>query len=149
ARTTFEMQGATLRPIPVDSSGLTIDFLKIPESAQLKLIYATPSHQFPTGVVMSLPRRVELLRWAELTGTYIVEDDYDSEYRYSGRPVPALAALEHNTTVIYIGTFSKVLFPALRLGYLVVPPAVVEVFKRAKWLTDRHSPLLEQQVLAD
>jgi GntR family transcriptional regulator/MocR family aminotransferase len=99
--------------------------------------------------VLSVPRRLELISWARRVGAYIVEDDYDSEYRYKGRPIPALAGLDHAGTVIYIGTLSKVLFPALRLGYLVVPLDLAEVFTRAKWLADRHSPLLEQQVLCD
>jgi GntR family transcriptional regulator/MocR family aminotransferase len=98
---------------------------------------------------MSLPRRLELLHWADRYGTYIIEDDYDSDYRFKGRPIPALAGLSHRDTVIYIGTFSKVLMPALRIGYLVVPARLIEVFSRAKWLADRHSPLLEQQALAD
>jgi GntR family transcriptional regulator / MocR family aminotransferase len=144
----LEVQGAQIVGIPVDSAG--IDATKLKEHGNsLKLVYVTPSHQSPTGVVMSLPRRLELLSWAERTGTYIIEDDYDSEYRYKGRPIPALAGLEHHETVIYIGTFSKVLFPALRLGYLVLPQPLVSVFERAKWIADRHSPLLEQQVLAD
>ena len=119
------------------------------QTGHVKLVYVTPSHQFPTGVVLSLPRRLELLSWADKYGTFVVEDDYDSEYRYKGRPIPALAGLDGSGSVIYIGTFSKVLMPALRLGYLVVPPNLVQVFSRAKWLADRHSPLLEQQALAD
>lgn len=148
ARKAFEVQGAQLSPIPVDSSGMLVSRLQ-EIGSHLKLVYVTPSHQFPTGVVLSLPRRLELLAWAERTGTYVVEDDYDSEYRYAGRPVPALAGLEHHETVLYIGTFSKVLYPALRLGYLVVPRPLIEVFSRAKWLADRHSPLIQQQVLTD
>jgi GntR family transcriptional regulator/MocR family aminotransferase len=147
ARKAFEVQGAQLIPLRVDKEGLVVSNLH--SMANLKLVYVTPSHQFPTGVVLSLARRLELLNWAEKTGTFVIEDDYDSEYRYKGRPIPALAGLEHHDTVIYIGTFSKVLFPSLRLGYLVVPPALVDVFTRAKWLSDRHTPLLEQQVLTD
>lgn len=147
ARKAFEVQGAQLIPLPVDNSGLTVD--KLNSIPNLKLVYVTPSHQFPTGVVLSLARRLELLNWAERTSTFIIEDDYDSEYRYKGRPIPALAGLEHQESVLYIGTFSKVLFPALRLGYLVVPTPFIEVFSRAKWLADRHSPLIEQQVLTD
>lgn len=149
ARKALEVQGAQLFPIPVDASGLIVDHLKAPNVPPLKLVYVTPSHQFPTGVVLALPRRLELLSWAQRTGTFIVEDDYDSEYRYKGRPIPALAGLDRGDSVLYIGTFSKVLFPALRLGYIVVPPSLADVFARAKWLADRHSPLLEQQVLAD
>ncbi len=147
AKKVFEVQGANLVPLGVDASGLVVS--QVPANANLKLVYVTPSHQFPTGVVLSLPRRLELLAWAKKHSAYVIEDDYDSEYRYVGRPVPALAGLDTDQTVIYIGTFSKVLFPALRLGYLVVPENLIDVFARAKWLVDRHSPLLEQQVLTD
>jgi GntR family transcriptional regulator/MocR family aminotransferase len=145
-------QGADLAPIPVDQQGLKVDELKKrarEDSRRLKLVYVTPSHQFPTGVVLSLPRRLDLLSWADRYGTYIIEDDYDSEYRYKGRPIPALAGLSSTDSVIYIGTFSKVLLPAIRLGYLVVPEKLVPVFSRAKWLADRHSPLLHQQALTE
>lgn len=149
ARKVFEAHGAEIVPLAVDEQGLITERLKESEHRQLKLVYVTPSHQFPTGVVLSLPRRLELLACAERYGCYIVEDDYDSEYRYKGRPIPALAGLAHQQCVIYIGTFSKVLFPALRLGYLVAPTHLVQLFARAKWLSDMHAPLLEQQVLAD
>ena len=147
ARKAFEVQGAQVIALPVDKEGLVVSNLQA--MPNLKLVYVTPSHQFPTGVVLSLARRLELLNWAAKTGTFVVEDDYDSEYRYKGRPVPALAGLEHHETVLYIGTFSKVLIPSLRIGYLVVPTSLIDVFSRAKWLTDRHTPLLQQQVLAD
>ncbi|HWE63916.1 MAG TPA: PLP-dependent aminotransferase family protein, partial [Chloroflexota bacterium] len=114
-----------------------------------RLIYVTPSHQFPTGALMSLPRRLALLRWAQARGTLVLEDDYDSEFRYTGRPVEALQGLDTSGSVIYIGTFSKVLFPALRMGYLVLPPDLVEAITTAKWLSDRYTAMLEQQVLAD
>ncbi|HEY9623479.1 MAG TPA: PLP-dependent aminotransferase family protein [Crinalium sp.] len=154
ARRTFLAYGACLCPVPVDASGMVVsDLTAIPD---VKLVYVTPSHQFPTGAVLSLPRRLELLAWAQKTGAVILEDDYDSEYRYGGRsatqdnrPIPALQGLDTGSSVIYIGTFSKVLFPALRLGYLVVPPNLVDLVIRAKWLSDRQSPLLEQYVLTD
>jgi GntR family transcriptional regulator/MocR family aminotransferase len=153
AQKSFEAMGANVLPIRVDKQGISVDAFKEHERAKPgfspQLIYVTPSHQSPTGVVLSVPRRLELISWARRVGAYIVEDDYDSEYRYKGRPIPALAGLDHAGTVIYIGTLSKVLFPSLRLGYLVVPLDLSEVFTRAKWLADRHSPLLEQQVLAD
>ena len=98
---------------------------------------------------MSLARRLELLEWARAHGAVIVEDDYDSEYRYSGAPLPALQGLSADAGVVYVGTFSNVMFPGLRLGYLVLPPALVEPFQRAKWLADRHTAHLEQAALAD
>jgi GntR family transcriptional regulator/MocR family aminotransferase len=119
----------------------------LPERA--RLVYVTPSHQFPTGVSMSLARRLELLDWARRRRVAIIEDDYDSEYRYSGAPLPALQGLAGAVPVIYVGTFSNVMFPGLRIGYLIVPPSLVEPFARAKWHADRHTTLLEQAALAD
>jgi GntR family transcriptional regulator/MocR family aminotransferase len=148
ARRVFAAAGALAAPVSVDADGL--DVARIPRrSAAARLAYVTPSHQFPTGVVMSLARRLALLEWAERTGAYIVEDDYDSEYRYEGRPIEAVQGLDTAGRVIYMGTLSKVLFPALRLGYLVLPPPLVEPFIAAKWLTDRHTATFEQEVLAD
>jgi GntR family transcriptional regulator / MocR family aminotransferase len=149
ARRVFQSQGAQILPITVDSSGLMIEQLQATANQTIKFVYVTPSHQFPTGAILSLPRRLEFLAWAQKTGTMIVEDDYDSEYRYGERPIPALQGLDQSDSVIYIGTFSKVLFPALRIGYLVVPPGLVKFFDQAKRLADRHLPLLEQSVLAD
>lgn len=147
ARHVFLSQAAKLYPIPVDSLGMQIEQLY--HLSNIKLVYITPSHQFPTGALLSLARRLELLAWAKQTGGLIIEDDYDSEFRYEGRPIPALQGLDRTNSVLYIGTFSKVLFPSLRIAYLVVPPKLVNVFARAKWLVDRQSPLLEQYVLTD
>lgn len=113
ARRAFLAQGASLFPVPVDQSGLIVSKLTTGIIPKLKLIYVTPSHQFPTGAVLSLPRRLELLAWAHKTGVMIIEDDYDSEYRYGERPIPALQGLDQGNSVVYVGTFSKVLFPAL------------------------------------
>lgn len=113
------------------------------------MVYVTPSHQYPLGVTMSLSRRQALLAWAEQADAWVLEDDYDSEYRYAGPPLGALQGLDRSERVIYIGTFSKVLFPALRLGYLVVPPDLVGVFSRARAFSDRCAPSLEQAVVAD
>ena len=148
ARRIFASQGANLRPIPVDGEGLKVDTL-VEATGPIRLVYVTPSHQFPTGAVLSLPRRLALLAWAQRQGALILEDDYDSEYRYGGWPIPALQGLGSGQSVLYLGTFSKVLFPALRIGYMVLPLALVPIFSRAKWLADRQVPTLEQAVLAD
>lgn len=148
ARYCFAGRGAHLHPIPVDEEGLTVEALA-QCSQPFKLLYVTPSHQFPTGVTLSLARRLALLQWACQTETLILEDDYDGEYRYGDRPIPALQGLDRNNRVIYAGTFSKILFPALRVGYLVVPAAWIPLVSRAKWLCDRQSPMLEQYVLTD
>ena len=148
ARRVFQSQGANILPMSVDAFGLMIEPLQA-TSEPIKLVYTTPSHQFPTGAILSLPRRFELLAWAQQRGAVIIEDDYDSEYRYAEKPIPAMQGLDQGHAVIYVGTFSKVLFPALRIGYLVVPPGLVKTFAQAKRLLDRHSPPLEQRVLAD
>jgi GntR family transcriptional regulator/MocR family aminotransferase len=137
ARHAFLTYGARLHPVAVDEEGIRLETLP---SRRARLLYVTPSHQFPTGAVLSLPRRLELLRWADKTGTLILEDDYDSEFRYGGRPIPALQGLAQHENVLYVGTFSKVLFPSLRIGYVVVPQALADTFERAKWLMDRHTP---------
>jgi GntR family transcriptional regulator/MocR family aminotransferase len=148
ARRAFVAAGARLLTVPVDTEGLNIATL--PDAATgARLAYVTPSHQFPSGAIMSLARRLGLLAWAERVGAYIIEDDYDSEFRYAGRPVEALQGLDRSGRVIYIGTFSKVLFPSLRLGYMVLPPSLWHAFTTAKWLADRHTAHLEQEVLTD
>ncbi|MGJ5674160.1 MAG: PLP-dependent aminotransferase family protein [Nostochopsis sp.] len=149
ARRIFLTQGAKLLPVPVDESGLIVRELGNYRGEHIKLIYVTPSHQFPTGAILSLSRRLELLAWAHSHGAMVIEDDYDSEYRYGDRPIPALQGLDKSDCVLYMGTFSKVLFPSLRIGYLVLPKSLVPIFAHAKWLSDKHLPLLEQYVLSD
>ncbi len=146
AQRILNAHGCQLIPIPVDKKGLQVNQLN--QHPQIKLVYTTPSHQFPTGVVLSLSRRRELLAWASRTQAIIFEDDYDREYRYRERPLPALQGLSQSSQVIYAGSFSKVLFPALRLGYVVVPPNWVSLMTQARWLNDRHSAVLDQIVLA-
>lgn len=150
-RRAFEAHGARLVPVPLDAEGLDVAAL---EGAQAgpdapRLVYVTPSHQFPTGVSMSLGRRLALLDWARRHDAVILEDDYDSEYRFQGAPLPALQGLEEDAPVIYCGSFSKVMFPGLRVGYAVVPAPLVPAFRRLKWLSDRHSAALEQAALTD
>ena len=126
ARYCFLGQFSNIQPIRVNCEGLDVQSLSNCRQ-KFKFVYVTPSHQFPTGVTMSLPQRIALLQWAEKTSTLIIEDDYDSEYRYQSQPIPALQGMDRSQSVIYIGTFSKVLFPSLRIGYLVVPPDWVAV----------------------
>lgn len=145
ARQLFLAHGASLTTMPVTDSGASVDGL----SGRTRLVHVTPSHQFPTGVSMSLARRLELLEWARTHAAVIVEDDYDSEYRYSGPPLPAMHSLANGAGVIYVGTFSNVMFRGIRLGYMVVPPDLIGPFTTAKWMTDRHTTLLEQAALAD
>lgn len=146
ARRCFESTGARPLAVPVDAHGL--DTSRLPCDERVRLAYVTPSHQFPLGGVMPIGRRLELLQWARRQRTWVVEDDYDGEFRYGQRPIDALQSIDGDGRVIYIGTFSKALSPQLRLGYLVLPPELVPVFRQAKRLADRHAPVLEQRVLA-
>jgi GntR family transcriptional regulator/MocR family aminotransferase len=148
ARAAFVAGGARLVEVPVDAEGLDVA-TGIRRSRNARLAYVTPSHQFPLGVTMSLARRFELLRWASASRAWILEDDYDSEFRYRTPPLGSLQGLDSEESVIYVGTLSKVLFPALRLGYLVVPAALIETFVSMRRLTDVESPTFMQAVLAD
>jgi GntR family transcriptional regulator/MocR family aminotransferase len=148
ARAALQVAGASIVPVPVDREGLVVEEGErvAPEA---RLAYVSPSHQFPVGVTMSAGRRLALLRWASRAGAWILEDDYDSEFRYDARPLAALQGMDEDGRVIYVGTFSKTLFPALRLGYLIVPEGLVEVFRAARAVSDRQSPTMDQVVLAD
>lgn len=143
-RRLFESLGARVIGVPVDRDGLVVD--AIPRSA--RLAYVTPSHQWPLGVSMSLARRRALLAWAERNRAAIVEDDYDSEFRFRGRPIEPIQTLDTSGRVIYIGSFSKTLLPALRLGFIVAPPSLCAAVQRAKCLTDWHTSTLVQGALA-
>jgi len=144
-REVLRAAGALIKPIPVDRDGLDPDAL--PKSA--RMVFVTPSHQFPTGAILPLARRLALLQWADRTGGVVVEDDYDGEFRYGGQALESLQGLDSEGRVIYMGTFSRTVFSALRIGYLVVPKSLARAFTAAKWLSDRHTATLEQQTLAD
>ena len=148
ARAAFIASGASVIAVPVDDQGLDVE-----AGEQLaptaRMAFVTPSHQHPLGVVMTVARRLALLDWARRADAWILEDDYDSEIRYHGRPLPAMQGLDVDGRVIYLGTFSKTVFPALRLGYVIVPRPLVEAFSTGRLIVDRHSSVVEQAVLAD
>jgi GntR family transcriptional regulator/MocR family aminotransferase len=137
--------GARLLPMEVDRDGLNP--AQLPNDAPL--CFVTPSHQFPTGAILPLKRRLELLEWASQTNAVVVEDDYDGEFHYEGQPLESLQGLDKDGRVIYVGTFSRTVFPSLRVGYLVVPKSLIPAFTGAKWINDQHSAVLEQQTLAE
>jgi GntR family transcriptional regulator/MocR family aminotransferase len=148
ARAALVAAGARLVPVPVDDDGLDVAAAET-RSPEARLAVVTPSHQFPLGSTMSLARRLALIDWAHRAGSWVVEDDYDAEFRYAGRPLTALQGIDRRGCVIYVGTFSKVLFPGLRLGYLVAPPQLVDALIGAHMATDMHAHVLEQAALAD
>lgn len=143
----FRVHNAQLRPLIVDQHGFSI--AQIPTDSKAKFAYVTPSNQFPRGGTMPLQRRLELLQWAQTNQALIIEDDYDGELRYDGRPLSALQGLDETGHVIYLGTFSKVLFPALRLSYVVLPQPLVKPFIQAKQIVDRGAPTLTQAAVSD
>lgn len=145
AKNAFTSAGANLVPVAVDEAGLRPDGSLPPP----RLIYLTPSHQYPTGVALSLERRLSLLEQARQSQSWIIEDDYDSEFHYDGQPMPAMQGLDRHGTVLYVGTFSKALFPSLRLAYLIVPPALVTAFTTARSVYDGHCAQLAQAVTAE
>ncbi len=148
ARQAFQTAGAQLVPVPVDHDGMNAAEI-IRRGGSARAVYVTPSHQYPMGMTMSATRRMLLLNWAARSGTWIIEDDYDSEYRFGVHPITSLQGLDTDARVIYVGTFSKVLFPALRLGYVVVPKDLVPAFSAARDAADIFSSTLYQAVLSD
>jgi len=148
ANIAFHSVGAKIIPVPVDDQGLDIDAgLRI--CAQAKGAYVTPAHQFPMGMTMSLERRMALLKWASSAGAFIIEDDYDSEFRFEGRRIPTLQGLDRNSNVILVGSFTKTLFPSLRIGYLVLPSSLVDCFLAYRYRTDFRNLSLDQMILSD
>jgi GntR family transcriptional regulator/MocR family aminotransferase len=129
--------------VPVDAEGLVVDVIP----RETRLVYVSPSHRFPLGMSMSLRRRIELLAWAERQDAAILEDDYDSEYRFSGRPIEPLQTLDTSGRVIYLGSFSKTMLATLRLGFAIVPPSLRTAVQAAKYLTDWHTELPAQAAL--
>lgn len=140
--------GATPVSVPVDDEGFSLQ-AALALSPDARLACISPSHQYPLGQTMSLARRLELLRWAKETGGFILEDDYDSEYRYAGRPLSSLQGLDDDSRVLYVGTMSKIMFPGLRVGYMVVPEDLIDVFLSLRWIIDSHSPAVPEAALAD
>jgi GntR family transcriptional regulator / MocR family aminotransferase len=148
AQQVLSMAGSRLIPVPVDDEGLNVQ-AGIAQCHKARAAYVTPSHQFPLGVTMSASRRIQLLDWAQSSGSWIIEDDYDSEYRYSEMPIASLQGLDRSSRVIYIGTFSKTLFPSLRIGYMVIPLDLVDRFVAVRHAMDVYPPHLYQAVLGD
>ena len=144
----FQSAGASVIPIPVDGEGIDVAGA-IKSSPAARVVYVTPANQFPLGTVMSAERRVELLSWTARAGAWIIEDEYDAEYRYSGKPIASLHSLDRSGSVIYVGTFTKMLFNALRIGFIVVPERLVEAFRIARSFIDRHAPTLDQAILTE
>jgi GntR family transcriptional regulator/MocR family aminotransferase len=144
-REVFRAAGVHLHPVPVDEDGL--DTSKLPNAARLAVV--TPSHQFPTGTILSMSRRLELLNWARRCNAMVLEDDYDGEFRYGGQPLESLQGLDREGRVIYTGTFSRTMFSSMRIGYIVVPKSLLKPFTAAKWLADKHTATLEQEALSE
>src|SRR3984885_3479474 len=148
ARMAFDNVGARIISVPVNEEGLSVSAgIKICPGA--RGAYVTPAHQFPLGVTMSLERRMALLSWASRAGAFVIEDDYDSEYRFEGPPLPALQSLDNHSSVIFIGSFSKTLFPALRVGYVVLPAPLIDFFLSFRYRTDFRNSSFDQAVLCD
>lgn len=147
-RAVLTAAGCRLIPVPVDEAGMDVE-TGIKRSPRARAAFVTPSHQYPLGSTMSASRRIQLLNWAHSAGAWVIEDDYDSEFRYESLPIASMHGLDRNARVIYVGTFSKVLFPSLRLGYMVIPADLVDRFIAVRHAMDIFPPYLQQEVLAD
>ncbi len=147
ARKAFEAAQAWIAPIAVDAHGIRTDLLRADRSGA-NCVYVTPSHQYPTGATLSLARRLELIDWAAAGGKWIIEDDYDSEFHYDGPPTACVQGLDRHQRTLYLGTFAKTLYPGLRLGYMALPPELVDAFTRARSIMDGHTPQILQLTLA-
>ncbi|MPM39815.1 HTH-type transcriptional regulatory protein GabR [bioreactor metagenome] len=147
AKKAFEAAEARIVPIDVDEQGIRTDLLRANRSGAT-CVYLTPSHQYPTGVTMSLERRLDVIHWAAENGCWIIEDDYDSEFHYDGMPTACVQGLDKYARTIYIGTFSKTLYPGLRMGYIVLPQELVKAFTHARSIMDGHTPQISQLTLA-
>ncbi|MGD0913234.1 MAG: PLP-dependent aminotransferase family protein, partial [Terracidiphilus sp.] len=147
-RSILRGSGCKIRPVPVDEEGMDVDF-GMRHAGRTRAAFVTPSHHYALGVTMSISRRLQLLEWARRTSAWIIEDDYDSEFRFESQPIASLQGLDQAGRVIYIGTFSKVLFPSLRLGYIVIPPDLVGAFMSVRFSMDIFPPFLFQEVLTD
>jgi len=147
AKKAFEAAQARVVPIDVDAQGIRTELLRADQSGAA-CVYVTPSHQYPTGATLSLERRLDLIRWAAQHNTWVLEDDYDSEFHYEGLPTACVQGLDKQQRTIYLGTFSKTLYPGLRMGYMLLPPALVTAFTRARSILDGHTPQLAQLTLA-
>ena len=146
-RDIMQAMGARVAPVPIDCEGLDLD-IAMSRYPNPTVIFTTPSHQQPLGTTMSLVRRLALLNYAQENGAWIIEDDYDSEFRYRGRPLPALSALDTERRVFYVGTFSKSMFASMRLGYIVVPPGLVDTFAKARNLLGQSSSAVVESAMA-
>lgn len=141
-RSVFEDQGCQIEPVPLGKDGLSVEHIQL---SRAKAVYVTPSHQFPFGMILSISKRMRLLKWAYQTGGYIIEDDYDGEFRYRGQPIPSLKSLDEEERVIYLGTFSKSFLPSLRLSYIVLPPSLMDHYSRTFAVYNQSvSPIIQR-----
>jgi len=145
----FKAYHTNIMSCPVDSNGLQVERLDKLANKKPKIIYTTPTHQYPLGSIMPISRRLRLLEWAQQQGAYIIEDDYDSEFHYNSRPLPSLQGLDDSQRVLYVGSFSKVLLPTLRMGYLIVPENLVSLFSKVKQITFSNTEPVKQAVVAE